>query len=167
LSNKVEYLRMLWNQRGSHGPDVEAVMLIPIAVAVESKRTSSVALKEIGQVINYVESGLYDSVFINIEDEPSQDDEDFKRLLNHAQRLGVGILVGGEEYSAPHQYGEKQVRLKAVLDLQGDPLALLQERQKYMLELRVAEESTESYIGVLSSYRRIFFNTSGRNRGGN
>jgi len=166
LSNKVEYIRMLWNQRGSHGPDVEAVMLIPIAVAIESKRTSRDAVDGIGQVINYMESGLYDSVFINIEDEPSQDDKDFKLLLDRAQEMGVGILVGGEEYSAPHQYGEKQVRLKAVLDLQGDPLALLQERQKYMRELRVAEESTESYIGALSSYRRIFFNTSWGNRGG-
>jgi len=157
---------MMWTSRGSHGPDVEAVMLIPIVVAVESKRTSSVALKEIGQAIKYVESKLYDSVFINIEDEPSQDDEDFKRLLNHAQRLGVGILVGGEPYSAPYQYSEKQVRLKAVLGLHGDPLALLRERQKYMRELRVAEESTENYIGALSSYRRIFFDTSWDSRGG-
>lgn len=143
----------MWKQRGSHGPDVEMILYMPIAVAVESKPTVDVALKEIGQVIKYARSGMYDAVLVRLENPPRTGSAELRTLIDAAKQHGIGIVLGGETY-APLT-GFEQVLVRAPLGLHGNPVALYQKRGKMKVVSRDIS-TIEEQLKDLSCFRRYF-----------
>lgn len=162
MPNIVEYTQVMWKPRKSHGPDVEMIIYIPIVVAVESKLTVDVALKEIGQVIKYARTRLYDAVLIRLEHPPADSNAGLRTLIDVAEQHGIGIILGGSTY-APLT-GSEQVIAKALLGLQGDPV-LLYRRRGGMNILSKRADNTEDQLKDLSHFRKYFLLAEKEKRG--
>jgi len=144
---------MMWKPRGSHGPDVEMILYVPIAVAIESKPTVDVALKEIGQVIKYARSGMYDAVLVRLEKPPGANNAGLRTLMDIARQQGIGIVLGGGTH-AP-LIGSERVLIKALLELHGNPVLLYQKRKKMSIIYRNVD-TVEEQLKDLSCFRRYF-----------
>jgi len=153
MTKSVKYIRMMWTQRISHGPDVEEILYMPIAVAVESKPTVATALKEIGQIIKYAKSGVYDSVFVRLETPPRTGSAELRILMEVARQHGIGIVLGGDTY-APLT-GSESILLWAPLKLHGDPAMLYQKRRKMKYIIRNTS-TVEAQLRDLLFSRRYF-----------
>ncbi|MCC6014673.1 MAG: hypothetical protein LM564_03095, partial [Desulfurococcaceae archaeon] len=88
----------MWRSKRSWGPDVEMMVLLPVAVAVESKHTVADAYEKLGQLINYSLSDMYDAVVLRLEEAP-RSSEELKKLADVVGEYGIGVVVGGEPYS--------------------------------------------------------------------
>jgi len=88
----------MWRPKRSWGPDVEIVLLLPVAVAVESKRTAANAFDNIDQIIGYSQSGRYDALILRLEEAP-RESEELRRLSDVLSKYGIGIVVGGGAHS--------------------------------------------------------------------
>lgn len=157
MTKAVKYTRIMWKQRGSHGPDVEMILYMPIAIAVESKPTVDVALKEIGQVIKYARSEMYDAVLVRLENPPRTNSPELRTLIDVAKQHGVGIVLGGETY-APLT-GFEQVIVRAPLRLHGNPVALYQKRWKMKIVSKDVSD-IEEQLKDLSNFRKYFLSKS-------
>lgn len=146
VSNHIE---MIWRPKKSRGPDVEMILHLPVTVAIESKNTVAEALDDFGQIIRYIESKKYDSVFIKIlEDSDRQDDsEKYETLLRQADKHNVGILIGEDPY-APLMGNEKVLK-RSRLSLNSNPAELLKSMGSNVLKRDVSFDK-------LVSFRRLF-----------
>ena len=123
MSNTVESCQLIWRAKKSKGPDVEMIVHLPVAVAVESKNTLGDALGDFDQVISYKRSRKYDATILRIERCIEKEGEKLEQLLKLASTHGVGVVVGGHRYS-PLMGGER-VLLQAPLHLTSDPVEVL------------------------------------------
>jgi len=98
---------------------------LPIAVAIESKRTASDALDRVSQVISYAMSGRYDAVFLRLDVPPKEGDEDLKKLKAIVGPHGIGIIAGGHPYSPLTEL--EALLQKAFLSLNSNPLDLIED----------------------------------------
>lgn len=130
------------------------IIYLPIAIAIESKPIVSVALKEIGQVINYTATNLYDAVFIRIESTVWSENNELQMLENVAELHGIGIIAGGETY-APITNKDKIIQ-PAFLSLKGDPAKLYQKGCGMTLISQLADDFSLQ-ITDLMHFRRIFY----------
>ena len=144
---------MLWKPRKTRGPDVEMIIYIPIAIALESKPTADAALKEIGQVIKYLKKGIYDAVLLRLES-PPRDNSELRTLIEVAKKYGIGIILGGKTY-APLM-GFEDVLVEAQLRLRGNP-ALLYQRRGRMEVLNKHANTVKDQLEDLSCFRKYFF----------
>ncbi|RLF66212.1 MAG: hypothetical protein DRN26_04325 [Thermoplasmata archaeon] len=129
------------------------ILYMPVAIAVESKPTADVALKEIGQVIKYAGSGMYDAVFVRLENPHRTGNTELRTLIDVAKQLGIGVVLGGEAY-APLT-GFEQVLVGAPLRLYGNPVALYQKRREMNVVSRDIS-TIEEQLKDLSCFRRYF-----------
>lgn len=128
------------------------ILFIPIVVAVESKSTASVALKEIHQVIKYARSGVYDAVLLRLENSPGTDSAELRNLIDVAKKHGIGIVLGGEAYTP--LTGFEQILAEATLRLHGNPVDLYEKRGGMKIVNKVG--TIEDQLKDLSRFRRYF-----------
>ena len=159
MTKAIKYVRMMWRKRGSHGPDVEMILYIPVTIAVESKPTADVALREIGQVIKYARSGVYDAVLLRLEGSERSCNAELRDLIEVAKQHGIGVVLGGEAY-AP-LIGIEQVLVGARLGLHGDPVALHQKRRE-MTTVSREVSCAEELLKDLSCFRDYFLKINQR-----
>ncbi|WP_131160166.1 hypothetical protein [Aeropyrum pernix] len=153
MSKTLEIPWMLYRRKGSYGPDVEVVLMMPISVAIEDKLSLEVALREFGQVLNYYMSGSYDAVFIRINDVASVDHRRLALLEHMASQHGIGVLVGGSPYSA---FTESDVlKLPAVISMKGNPLRVYRRGRPMTPVIRKADDF-EQLIESALRYRSFF-----------
>jgi hypothetical protein len=154
----------IWRKLESGGPDVEEIALIPVAIAVESKRTLSAALDDLEQIIGYVTSSYYDAVILRLRDRPSEEE---LRKASPLIRHGVGIVVGEDEY-APLGFRD-HVIVSAGLRLRGNVSELFR-RMNGKANLAACSDSSDSKIEDvkiedvlinLSGVRRFFLLAGG------
>lgn len=145
--NYIESCRIVWRCKRARGPDVEQVFLLPVAVAVESKRTAADALDGAGQVIDYALSGKYDAVFLRLESPPEDGNRDFSRLKSVIRAYGVGIIVGANPYSPLTD--SQAVLQRARISLNSDPLELIK-------DMGCSARTLEAPLSLLSSLRKCF-----------
>lgn len=148
--NNIEYIKMLWKSKRSHGPDVETILFLPIAIAVESKRSVDVALDDIAQIIRYAEDKNYDSVILRLEKSP-EESRSFNMLLNLIKEYGVGIVIG-EDPHAPLS-GSDDVLLRAQVRIRTSSLTRLCEGMQ-MVAMKAG--SIEDLVEDLSFFRKFF-----------
>ncbi len=144
-------IELVWRNLEARGPDVEVLLFIPTAIAVESKRTLYATLNSLDQIIGYATSSLYDAVIVRVMEPPSKDELQRAQVL---LRYGVGIVVGEDEY-APLGYRD-QIIERAVLKMNGDPLELYRGMAG---RVNIVERSFSDLEDALkaSSYRRRYF----------
>lgn len=143
---------LIWRGKGSHGPDVEAVLLIPLVVAVESKPSVTTALNQIGQILRYKESGVYDSVILRLQGEP-RDKKDLDILKRYANENGVGIVIGKGPHDPP---GRDKVILPAKLDFKGNPYKFFTENRVSFREDITEEQDLADALKHLVANRKYF-----------
>jgi len=141
-----EFSQIVWRSKRSWGPDVEMVLLLPVAVAVESKRTAADAFSSVGQIVSYSQSGRYDALILRLEEAP-RESEELGGLLDVLSKYGVGIVVGGEAYSPLS--GTEEILQKALLSLSSDPLELLK-------DMGFSAQSLSASLDALLSFRKYF-----------
>jgi len=124
---QVESFQILWRAKKSRGPDVEMILPLPIAVAVESKNTFGQALGDFDQIIGYRTAKKYDAVILRVERWVERDREELELVLEQAGKLGIGVVVNGYSYSP--LMGTEKVLARACLDLASDPGELIREMQ--------------------------------------
>jgi len=129
----------MWRCRRARGPDVELLLPLPIAIAIESKRTAADALDKVSQVISYAMSGRYDAVFLRLDVPSKEGDEDLKRLKAIVGPHGIGIIVGGYPYSPLTEL--EALLQKAFLGLNSDPLDLIKDMGSSIHTMEVSLDS--------------------------
>ncbi|MEM4469045.1 MAG: hypothetical protein QXS32_08285 [Candidatus Nezhaarchaeales archaeon] len=146
MSNNLELIQMLWRYKKTRGPDVEAVIFLPIVVAIESKRTARAAFDSFAQIVTYAKDEKYDAVLLRLEENPDKDslNENFIELTRN---YGIGVIVGGETY-APLS-GSEEVLLKARLRLRSSPTAELY-KEMQQVDVRIDD------VGKLIEYHLLF-----------
>jgi len=122
------------------------VLLLPVAVAIESKRTVADAFSKVGQIIGYSQSWRYDAVILRLEEAP-RESEELRRLSDVLSKYGVGIVVGSGAHSPLS--GAEEVLQKALLSLSSDPLELLK-------DMGFLAQSMNVPLNALFSFRRYF-----------
>jgi|GEM_PF-2121611 hypothetical protein len=127
MSILVESSQILWRAKKSWGPDVEMILPLPIAVAVESKNNFGQALEDFDQIIGYRMAKKYDAVILRVEKRVEGDRDKLKLVLEQAGRLGIGVVVNGNSYSP--LMGTERVLARACLDLASDPSELIRGMQ--------------------------------------
>lgn len=140
----------MWRPKKSRGPDVEAIIFLPVVVAVESKRTADGALDKVAQIISYAEDKSYDAVILRLEENP-EEAKSYDKLVNLIGRYGVGVVVGGDPY-APLS-GSEEVLLKARMKLRPSPAL---ELHSEMQQVVVSTEDVGKLVEKLSLYRKFF-----------
>lgn len=125
---------------------MEMMVLLPVAVAVESKHTVADAYEKLGQLINYSLSDMYDAVVLRLEEAP-RSSEELKKLADVVGEYGIGVVVGGEPYSPLS--GAEEVLGKALLTLRGNPLKLLE-------DMGLSARSISASLDTLLTLRRYF-----------
>ena len=141
-----EFGRIVWRSKRSWGPDVEMLLLLPVAVAVESKRTVADALSKVGQLISYSQSERYDALILRLEEAPKEDEE-LGTLVDVLGKYGIGIVVGGEPYSP--LTGAEEILQRASLNLRSNPLELLE-------DMGLSAQSLAISLNTLLPFRRYF-----------
>jgi len=144
--NWVEFGRIVWRSKRSRGPDIEMMLLLPVAVAVESKHTVADAYEKIGQLIDYGLNDMYDAVFLRLEEAP-RSGEELKKLVDVVDRYGIGVVVRGEPYSPLS--GAEEVLRRALLTLRANPLKLLE-------DMGLSARSISASLDTLLTLRRYF-----------
>jgi len=147
LSNLVEKTQILWRKKESAGPDVELILPLPIAVAVESKNTFGQALKDFAQIIGYQATKKYDAVILRVERLREEERNSLKLVLDQATKLGIGVVVGGYSYSP--LMGSEKVLARAHLDLTSDPGKLAKDMGRALQKLELS-------LDKLLSFRKFF-----------
>jgi len=127
VSILVESSQILWRVNKSWGPDVEMILPLPIAVAVESKNTFGQALEDFDQIIGYRAAKKYDAVILRVEKRVEGDRDELELVLEQAGKLGIGVVVNGYSYSP--LMGTEKVLARACLDLASDPSELIRRMQ--------------------------------------
>jgi hypothetical protein len=122
------------------------VLLLPVAVAVESKHTVADAYEKIGQLIDYSLNDMYDAVVLRLEEAP-RSSEELKKLADVVDRYGIGVVVGGEPYSPLS--GAEEVLRRALLTLRANPLKLLE-------DMGLSARSISASLDTLLTLRRYF-----------
>jgi len=127
MSILVESSQILWRVNKSWGPDVEMILPLPIAVAVESKNTFGQALEDFDQIIGYRAAKKYDAVILRVEKRVEGDRNELELILEQAGKLGIGVVVNGYSYSP--LMGTEKVLTRACLDLASDPSEVVRRMQ--------------------------------------
>jgi hypothetical protein len=127
MSILVESSQILWRVNKSWGPDVEMILPLPIAVAVESKNTFGQALEDFDQIIGYRAAKRYDAVILRVEKRVEGDRDELELVLEQAGKLGIGVVVNGYSYSP--LMGTEKVLARACLDLASDPSEVIRRMQ--------------------------------------
>jgi len=122
------------------------LLLLPVAVAVESKRTVADALSKVGQLISYSQSERYDALILRLEEAPKEDEE-LGTLVDVLGKYGIGIVVGGEPYSP--LTGAEEILQRASLNLRSNPLELLE-------DMGLSAQSLAISLNTLLPFRRYF-----------
>jgi len=122
------------------------VLLLPVAVAVESKRTVADAFSKVGQIIGYSQSGRYDALILRLEEAPGGSEE-LGGLSDVLSKYGVGIVVGGEAYSPLS--GTEEILQRALLSLSSNPLELLK-------DMGLSAQSLSASLDALLLFRKYF-----------
>lgn len=144
----VEFVKKLWKENRARGPDVEEILIIPLFIAIEDKRTARKAFDDIAQIIGYAESGRYDAVIIRLEESPEAD-QSYKRLVNLAKMYGVGIVAGGSPYNPLG--GSEEVLLKAKISFREKTVPEIPE----LRSIKIRVQGEEELVKHLFAFRRF------------
>jgi len=147
MSISVEPSQILWRVNKSRGPDVEMILPLPIAVAVESKNTFGQVLEDFDQIIGYRAAKKYDAVILRVEKRVEGDREELKLVLEQAGKLGIGVVVNGYSYSP--LMGTEKVLARAHLDLASDPSEVVRRMQS-------ASQILKMPLDKLFAFREFF-----------
>jgi hypothetical protein len=147
MSNLIEKAQILWRKKESRGPDVELILPLPVAVAVETKNTFGQALEDLDQIIGYQATKKYDAVVLRVERLIEEEKNPLKLVLDQATKLGIGVVVGGYSYSP--LMGTEKVLARAHLDLISDPGKLAKEMGRALQKLELS-------LDKLLSFRKFF-----------
>ncbi|MGC9021418.1 MAG: hypothetical protein ACP5KE_09460 [Candidatus Methanodesulfokora sp.] len=142
---------ILWRSLASGGPDVEMIMFVPVAIAVESKRTLTAALDDLDQIIGYVAGSLYDAVILRLRNYPGEEE---LRKAEPLIRRGVGIVIGEDDY-APLGHFDR-VLFSADLKMRGNVIEIFRRMGGTANLAEYSLNNIEDALTRLSSLRRFF-----------
>ncbi len=142
---------LIWRKLEAGGPDVEMISLIPVAIAVESKRTLTAALDSLDQIIGYVAGSLYDAVILRLRNYPSEEE---LRKAEPLIRHGAGIVIGEDEY-APLGHLDR-VLISADLRMRGNVVEVFRRINKKASSIEYSYSNIDDVLRHLSSLRRFF-----------
>jgi hypothetical protein len=91
VSILVEPFQILWRVKKSWGPDVEMILPLPIAVAVESKNTFGQALEDFDQIIGYRTAKRYDAVILRVEKRVEETGRSLSLFLSRPASSGLEL----------------------------------------------------------------------------